>query len=94
MIAPTLPPAPRSSAVVDPRIGSLGPALLALEDGSPEADLNRLVSPWHTDLDLGRPIEVMTDMANSRRLGFAAWQSTEDSFFDLFSELRARALIP
>ena len=59
-----------------------------------EADLNRLVSPWHTDLDLGRPVEVMTDMANSRRLGFAAWQSTEDSFFDLFSELRARALIP
>ncbi|WP_296948328.1 SDR family oxidoreductase [uncultured Massilia sp.] len=59
-----------------------------------EADLDRLASPWHTDLDLGRPIEVMTDMANSRRLGFAAWQSTEDSFFDLFAELRARSLIP
>lgn len=29
-----LPPAPRSSAVVDPRIGDLGPALLALEDGT------------------------------------------------------------
>ena len=28
------PPAPRSSAVVDPRIGDLGPALLALEDGT------------------------------------------------------------
>jgi carbamoyl-phosphate synthase small subunit len=27
-------PAPRPSAVVDPRIGDLGPALLALEDGS------------------------------------------------------------
>jgi carbamoyl-phosphate synthase small subunit len=27
------PPAPRPSAVVDPRIGDLGPALLALEDG-------------------------------------------------------------
>ena len=36
----------------------------------------------------------MTDMTNSRRLGFAAWQSTEDSFFDLFAELRARMLIP
>jgi hypothetical protein len=36
----------------------------------------------------------MTDMASSRRLGFAAWQSTEDSFFDLFSELRAKGLIP
>ena len=34
MIARVGPPAPRSSAVVDPRIGDLGPALLALEDGS------------------------------------------------------------
>jgi hypothetical protein len=59
-----------------------------------EADLKRLASPWHTDLDLGRPLEVMTDMANSRRLGFACWQSTEDSFFDLFTALRAQQLIP
>jgi carbamoyl-phosphate synthase small subunit len=29
----TAPPAPRAAAVVDPRIGDLGPALLALEDG-------------------------------------------------------------
>lgn len=29
-----LPPLPRSGAVVDPRIGDYGPALLALEDGS------------------------------------------------------------
>jgi len=28
------PPPPRASAVVDPRIGDLGPALLALEDGT------------------------------------------------------------
>jgi nucleoside-diphosphate-sugar epimerase len=67
---------------------------LATRHNLAEPDLDRLVSPWHTDLDLGRPIEVMTDMANSRRLGFAAWQSTEDSFFDLFAELRARSLIP
>jgi carbamoyl-phosphate synthase small subunit len=32
--APPSPPLPRSSAIVDPRIGDLGPALLALEDGS------------------------------------------------------------
>jgi carbamoyl-phosphate synthase small subunit len=29
-----VPPKPRASALVDPRIGDLGPALLALEDGS------------------------------------------------------------
>jgi carbamoyl-phosphate synthase small subunit len=34
VIAQPVPPAPRSSSVVDPRIGDLGPALLALEDGS------------------------------------------------------------
>src|SRR3954467_5305872 len=32
--APPSPPSPRSSAIVDPRIGDLGPALLALEDGT------------------------------------------------------------
>ena len=59
-----------------------------------EADLSRLASPWHTDLDLGRPLEVMTDMANSRRLGFTAYQATDASFFDLFARLRAERLIP
>src|SRR6185312_6634521 len=34
VIARLTPPAPRSSAVVDPRIGDLGPAVLALEDGA------------------------------------------------------------
>lgn len=59
-----------------------------------EADLNRLASAWHTDLDLGRPIEVMTDMSKSRKLGFTAYQRTEDSFYDLFSQLRSEQLIP
>jgi hypothetical protein len=59
-----------------------------------EPDLNRLTSAWHTDLDLGRPIEVMTDMSKSRKLGFTVYQSTEDSFFDLFAQLRAEKLIP
>jgi len=59
-----------------------------------EPDLNRLASAWHTDLDLGRPIEVMTDMSKSRKLGFTVYQSTEDSFFDLFAKLRVERLIP
>jgi carbamoyl-phosphate synthase small subunit len=29
-----IPPQPRASSIVDPRVGSLGPALLALEDGT------------------------------------------------------------
>ena len=32
--ARALPPQPRSSSIVDPRVGDLGPAVLALEDGT------------------------------------------------------------
>ena len=59
-----------------------------------EPDLNRLVSPWHTDADLGRPIEVVTDMSKSRRLGFLDYQPSDDAFFDLFARLRAERVIP
>ncbi|MFC5481731.1 SDR family oxidoreductase [Microvirga aerilata] len=67
---------------------------IAEREGLVEPDLGRLASPWHTDADLGRPIEVVTDMSKSRRLGFAAYQPTDDAFFDLFAELRADRLIP
>jgi nucleoside-diphosphate-sugar epimerase len=59
-----------------------------------EDDLNKLVSPWHTDADLGRPIEVVTDMSKSRKLGFTEYQPTDESFFDLFQRLRDDRLIP
>jgi nucleoside-diphosphate-sugar epimerase len=67
---------------------------IARRHGLSEATLDRLASAWHTDLDLGRPLEVMTDMAKSRKLGFGAWQATDESFFDLFAQLRATRLIP
>jgi hypothetical protein len=59
-----------------------------------EKDLSVLASAWHTDADLGRPIEVVTDMSRSRKLGFLDYQATEDSFFDLFSRLRGARIIP
>ncbi len=67
---------------------------MAQRHGLVEPDLNKLASAWHTDLDLGRPIEVMTDMTRSRRLGFTGYQVTEDSFTRLFAQLRAEKLIP
>jgi hypothetical protein len=67
---------------------------MAQQHGLIEADLSRLASPWHTDLDLGRPIEVMTDMTRSRKLGFTGYQASEESFTDLFVQLRAQRLIP
>jgi nucleoside-diphosphate-sugar epimerase len=59
-----------------------------------EPDITRLISPWHTDADLGRPIEVVTDMSKSRRLGFSLYQPTDDAFFALFERLRRNRLIP
>ncbi len=59
-----------------------------------EPDLNILASAWHTDADLGRPIEVVTDMSKSRKLGFLDYQSTDDSFFALFESLRKAHIIP
>ncbi len=67
---------------------------MAQRHGLVEPDLKKLASAWHTDLDLGRPIEVMTDMTRSRQLGFAGYQATEDSFTNLFVQLRAEKLIP
>jgi nucleoside-diphosphate-sugar epimerase len=59
-----------------------------------EQDITRLTNPWHTDADLGRPIEVVTDMSKSRRLGFSLFQPTDDAFFALFERLRRDRLIP
>ena len=59
-----------------------------------EPDLDRLASAWHTDADLGRPIEVVTDMSKSRKLGFLDYQPTDESFFDLFTRLRQQHIIP
>jgi nucleoside-diphosphate-sugar epimerase len=59
-----------------------------------EQDLKQLASAWHTDLDLGRPLEVMTDMSRSRKLGFGTYKDTKDSFFELFAQLRNDKIIP
>ena len=59
-----------------------------------EPDLGRLASAWHTDADLGRPIEVVTDMSRSRKLGFLDYQATDDAFLDLFERLRSARVIP
>ena len=67
---------------------------IAEREGLAEPNIDRLASPWHTDADLGRPIEVVTDMSKSRRLGFTDYQPTDDAFTGLFAQLRAERLIP
>ena len=67
---------------------------IAKKYGLAESDINVLASSWHTDADLGRPVEVITDMSKSRKLGFSEFQASEDSFLDLFATLRKSRLIP
>lgn len=67
---------------------------LAARERLVEPELVRLASPWHTDADLGRPIEVVTDMGKSRSLGFTGYEQTDAAFFALFEQLRAERLIP
>ena len=64
------------------------------EQGLKEADIGRVISPWHTDADLGRPIEVVTDMSKSRAMGFTAYQASDQAFFNVFDKLREMRLIP
>jgi nucleoside-diphosphate-sugar epimerase len=59
-----------------------------------ETDIGKLTSWWHTDADLGRPMEVLTDMTKSRKAGFLDYQSTPDAFLALFDRLKAERIIP
>ncbi|MCJ2128553.1 SDR family oxidoreductase [Methylobacterium sp. E-045] len=89
-------PYPGAPTPLEEQMAEDGPvwADLAKRHGLVESDLDRLASAWHTDADLGRPIEVVTDMARSRRLGFLDYQPSDDSFLDLFGRLRADKVIP
>ncbi len=59
-----------------------------------EPDLARVASWWHTDADLGRPIEVLADMSKSRLAGFTGYRRTQDSFTALFDRYRTERIIP
>lgn len=93
-----LEPAPFDGEVLPLEAQMAGAAPLwseiAARHGLVEPDLGRLASAWHTDADLGRPIEVVTDMGKSRRLGFLDYQATDEAFLDLFERLRTARVIP
>jgi len=93
-IAPA--PFPGEGTPLDVQLADAAPiwADIAKKHGLAEPDIGALASAWHTDADLGRPIEVVTDMSKSRKLGFLDYQATDDSFFDLFTRLRDAKIIP
>jgi nucleoside-diphosphate-sugar epimerase len=59
-----------------------------------EPDIDRVASWWHSDGDLGRGIEVLTDMNKSRKAGFTQTRDTRDSFFRYVEQYRAAKIIP
>jgi nucleoside-diphosphate-sugar epimerase len=89
-------PFPGEGAPLERQLADAGPiwADLARKHALAESSLAVVASPWHTDADLGRPIEVVTDMSKSRKLGFLDYQATDDSFFNLFARLRDARIIP
>ncbi|WFR96412.1 SDR family oxidoreductase [Rhizobium tumorigenes] len=89
-------PLPSEMTTLESQLADAGPiwADIAAKNGLAEHDIDKLASAWHTDADLGRPIEVMTDMSKSRKLGFLDYQATDDSFTDLFTRLREARIIP
>lgn len=68
--------------------------IIAANHGLIEDDINRVASWWHTDGDLGRTMECITDMARSRRLGFNEQIPTQDAFYELFQTYRDKRIIP
>ncbi len=89
-------PYPGTPTPLEQQLADAAPvwAALAAKHHLAEPDLNKLISAWHTDADLGRPIEVVTDMSKSRKLGFLDYQPTDESFQTLFTQLRGANLIP
>jgi nucleoside-diphosphate-sugar epimerase len=87
---------PEGLAPLEPRMDAAPAqwAKIAAKHNLAEPDIHRLVSWWHTDGDLGRTLECVNDSSKSRRLGFARFQETPASFFDLFDRLKRERLIP
>lgn len=59
-----------------------------------EPNLGRVASWWHTDSDLGRPIECFADMRRSRERGFLNCRVTLESFLSTFDLYRKANLLP
>jgi nucleoside-diphosphate-sugar epimerase len=67
---------------------------IAARHGLVEPDLHRLASWWHSDADLGRTIEVLTDMTKSREHGFLGFRATPASFRSKIAQYRDARILP
>ena len=67
---------------------------IAEREGLVEDRIERVASWWHTDGDLGRDIECLTDQTRSREAGWTGYRSTLASFLDLFALLERERVVP
>jgi len=67
---------------------------IVAEHGLVEPDLARVASWWHSDSDLGRPIECFADMRRSRERGFDNTRVSLQSFLDAFKRYREAGILP
>lgn len=68
--------------------------LIAQANGLVESDIARLASWWHTDADLGREIECLTDMTKSRKAGFLGFRDSFESFCTAIDDYRRAGVLP
>ena len=89
-------PYPGHATPLEAQMKDAGPVWdrLVEEHGLAPNPIDRLASWWHSDADLGRPVECFTDMSKSRRLGFMEYQETVDSFADVYNRLKAERILP
>lgn len=67
---------------------------LSEKHGLAVRDVDALASWWHSDGDLGRDMECLTDLRRSRVAGFTGYRPTLDCFSRVFDEMRRDNLIP
>lgn len=67
---------------------------IAKREGLIEPDVTKLASWWHSDSDLGREVECLTDMNKSREAGFLEFRNTVKSFFDKVSRYEEANILP
>jgi nucleoside-diphosphate-sugar epimerase len=89
-------PYPGEARALEEQMAGMEPVWdeIVAKHGLRQLPLGEVASWWHSDADLGRPIETFADMTKSRGLGFQAYRRTDDAFRQTFESLRAERIIP
>ena len=89
-------PYPEKETPLVEQMADAGPVwkTIAETHGLVESDVSRVASFWHSDLDMGRPMDILTDISKCRELGFTGHYSTKKSFYHYFDQMKAEGTIP